>query len=82
MNFKFSTPLALRLSLLALVFVGFATAGVGQQIHQTHDQLAAEGQKRYGIESAQIKYEYASDAKGFELITFDHWGWREKKLSC
>jgi|GEM_PF-5037477 len=80
MNFKSSTPLALRLSLFALLFVGFATAGVGQQIHQTHDQLAAEGQKRYGIESAQIKYEYASDAQGFELITFDHWGWREKKV--
>lgn len=77
--FKSSTPLALRMSLFAFLLVGFASVGIGQQIHQTHDQLAAEGQKRYGIESAQIKYEYESDAKGFEILTFDHWGWREKK---
>lgn len=79
MMLKSSTPLALRLSLLILLFVGFGLEVTAQQIHKPYFQLAGEGQKRFGVESAKIKYEYGSDAKGFEVVTFDHWGWREKK---
>ena len=66
----------LFLPMLVLVLLaGRLTA----QLYKPHWQLAGEEQKRYGIEKGKITYIFTGNARGTEIVVFDHWGWREKR---
>lgn len=66
---------------MVLLFTFFLIAGsfVKAQIFKPHWQIAGEDQKRYGLESGRIEYQFSGDSKGTEVVIFDHWGWREKR---
>lgn len=70
-----------RISLVFLLaaFLCLPALQLSAQLTQSAEELVADGKKRYGIESARIKYEYSDRGSGIEMVYFDQWGWHEMR---
>ncbi len=67
-------------AIIFLILVLLTGSFLKAQVYKPYWQLAGEGQKRYGVESAKIHYQYSGRSSGTEVLTFDNWGWRASRL--
>lgn len=53
------------------------TIEIGQPGQRNAQEMAAAGFKRYGIEKGIFTFRLYGAVTGYEILYFDHWGWRE-----